>query len=122
MELGNQDERKVELLGVGLWRDEVRFDPKRKEEILAPDFFEFGRSGRMCRREDIIDTPAQPITARLPLMGFRARLLESSLAQMTYVSAVTYHGVEELSSRRSIWSRIGNAWKLSFDQGTVIPG
>ena len=65
---------------------------KRMDRLLAPDFLEIGRSGRVYRRAEILDTPAQPIIAKLPLMDFKARLLNANLAQVTYVSTVTYQG------------------------------
>ena len=120
MELTSQDKEDLRTLEEGLWRVEVHFDSKRMDEVLAPDFFEFGRSGRVYGRQDIIDTEAQSIDAMLPLMDFHARLLDSNLAQVTYVSAVTYGGVQELANRSSIWSRTQNGWQLRFHQGTAI--
>ena len=122
MELCNQDLKDLELLEEGLWRAEVRFDLKRMDEILAPDFFEFGRSSRAYTREDILATTAQPINAKLPLKNFKARLLDTNVVQVTYVSAVTYEGVEELARRSSIWSRTEHGWQLRFHQGTAMPG
>ena len=120
MELSNQEKRDLELLEEGLWRADIRFDRKRMDRILAPDFFEFGRSGRIHRRAAILGTPAQPIVARLPLADFRARLLDADLAQVTYVSTVTYQGVDERSTRSSLWSRTANGWQLRFHQGTAM--
>ena len=122
MELNIQDLKDLELLEEGLWRAEVRFDRKQMDEILARDFFEFGRSGRVYRREDTLEIPAQRIDARLPLENFRARLLDSNVAQVTYVSKVTYEGVEEIGNRSSIWTRTEHGWQLRFHQGTPIPG
>ena len=70
MELSSRDRSDLERLEEGLWRADVRFDRKHMDAILAPDFFEFGRSGRIYRREDTLDIPAQPILARLPLTEF----------------------------------------------------
>lgn len=112
----------LELLEEGLWRSGVRFDLKRMEEILAPDFFEIGRSSRCYRREDILRMDARPINAKLPLIDFKARLLDSNIAQVTYISAVTYEGVEERARRSSIWSRTERGWQLRFHQGTAMPG
>ncbi len=121
MELSSHERTRLELLEEGLWRADVRFDLKRMDEILAPDFFEFGRSGRVYEREDTLRIPEQPINAKLPLMNFSARLLDSNIAQTTYVSAVTYNDVEELANRSSIWSRTEHGWRLRFHQGTPIP-
>ena len=51
MELSKQDRAALERLEEDLWREETRFDLKRMNEIIAPDFLEFGRSGRIYRRE-----------------------------------------------------------------------
>ena len=120
MELSSRDREDLERLEEGLWRADARFDPAHMDAILAPDFFEFGRSGRIYRREDTLDIPAQPILARLPLRGFNARLLDANVAHVTYVSAVTYDGVEELANRSSIWSRTEDGWQLRFHQGTAM--
>lgn len=122
MELSDQEKWDLELLEEGLWRADVRFDRRRMDSILAPDFFEFGRSGRIHRREAILATPPQPLVARLPLMDFKARLLDANLAQVTYVSTVTYQGVDERSTRSSLWSRTTDGWLLRFHQGTAVPG
>ena len=120
MELSSRELEQLELLEEGLWRAEVRFDPKRMDEILAPDFFEFGRSGRVYERGDTLGIPAQPINARLPLTNFSARLLDTNIAQTSYMSALTYNGLEELANRSSIWSRTERGWQLRFHQGTAI--
>ena len=98
------------------------FDIQRMEEVLAPDFFEFGRSGRFYRREDTLAVLRGPIDAVLPLSDFKARLLTQDLAQVTYNSAVTYDGAVLRARRSSIWSRTPNGWVLRFHQGTPIPG
>ncbi len=121
MELSREDRQQLESLEEGLWRADVRFDPQAMEGILAPDFIEFGRSGRVYARYDTLAIPAQVIDARLPLMDFKARLLDSNVAQVTYVSAVTYGGREERANRSSIWSRTERGWQLRFHQGTAIP-
>ena len=121
MELSAQDEEDLRLLEEGLWREETRFDSRWMDEVLAPDFFEFGRSGRAYTREDTLEVKEQYIDAELPLKDFRARLLDTDVAQVNYGSAVTYDGVLELANRSSIWSRTGNGWRLRFHQGTAIP-
>jgi hypothetical protein len=92
MELSDQDREILERLEEELWREETRFDIRRMEEVLAEDFFEFGRSGRFYGRADTLAIPRGPIDAVLPLSDFKARLLTQDLAQLTYKSAVTYDG------------------------------
>jgi hypothetical protein len=118
VELSKQERETLERLEEELWREETRFDIVRMNEVIAPDFFEFGRSGRVYQREDTLAISRQPIEAVLPLPGFKARLLDRDVAQVTYNSAVTYDG-EVLHARRcSIWSRTSGGWVLRFHQGT----
>jgi hypothetical protein len=118
MELSKQDRVALEQLEEALWRAETRFDQKRMTEIIAPDFVEFGRSGRIYRKEDSLAVSPQPIDAVLPLPDFEARLLHPDIAQVTYNSAVTYDGVVQHARRSSIWSRTSGGWMLRFHQGT----
>jgi hypothetical protein len=113
------DEREVlRKLEEELWREATRFDRRRMEEVIAADFFEFGMSGRMYRREDTLAVKRAPIDAVLPLPNFQARLLSPEIAQVTYDSAVTYDGIVFHAHRSSIWSRTASGWKLRFHQGT----
>jgi hypothetical protein len=120
MEISAQDFETLRLLEEGLWRAEVRFDRERMDRILAPDFFEFGRSGRAYQRADTLGLQAYQINAKLPLPDLKVRLLAPDIAQVTYISIVTYEQGEERSRRSSIWSRTRNGWQLRFHQGTAI--
>jgi len=119
MELSVNELKVLHQLEEDLWRGELRFERKRMEEILAPDFFEFGKSGRVYQREDILEASAQLIKDRPPLLDFKARSLGSNVVQVTYVSAVIHEGIEERALRSSIWSRTEHGWQLRFHQGTA---
>jgi len=118
MEMSKQDREALERLEEELWREETRFDPRRMTEVISPDFFEFGRSGRTYTRDDSLAIPRQPIQVMFPLQDFRARLLHPDVAHVTYNSAVTYGGVIQHARRSSIWSRTPSGWVLRFHQGT----
>jgi hypothetical protein len=118
MEISKRDRDTLERLEEELWREEMRFDRRRMMEVLSPDFFEFGRSGRTYTRDDSLSVPRQPIQAVFPLSEFRARLLHPDVAQVTYNSVVTYDGVVQHARRSSIWSRTPSGWVLRFHQGT----
>jgi hypothetical protein len=121
MEISAQDFETLRLLEEGLWRADVRFDREKMDRILAPDFFEFGRSGRAHERADTLGIPAQQIRAKLPLPDFKVRLLGPDIAQVTYINIVTYEHGKERAQRSSIWSRTHDGWQLKFHQGTAIP-
>lgn len=118
MQLSQQDRLALQRLEEELWREETRFNRRRMTEIFAPDFIEFGRSGRIYRREDSLAISQQPIDAVFPLPDFEVRLLHPDVAQITYNSAVRYDGVVQNARRSSIWSRTSGGWILRFHQGT----
>jgi hypothetical protein len=118
MQITNEDLETLQQLEEELWREETRFDMQRMQELIADDFLEFGRSGRVYRRQDTLKIESQPIDAVLPLLEFHARLLDENTAQVTYNSAVTDDGAIEYARRSSIWSRTRSGWVLRFHQGT----
>ena len=118
MELSEQDRQTLERLEEGLWRAETRFDRAWMERILAPGFFEFGRSGRVYSREDTLGIPARPIDATLE--DCNVRPLSPDVAQVTYTSVETYREEEQVANRSSLWSRTEDGWHLLFHQATPV--
>ena len=107
-----------------LWQASTRFDDNYMSNIFAPDFFEFGRSGRRYKRDDMFlgsqNLPA--INAEMPLYNFSARYLTDDVVQTTYISKVIYGDVVEYANRSSIWTRASTDWRLRFHQGTPTEG
>jgi hypothetical protein len=101
-----------------MWREGTRYDLAFQERRFAPDFVEFGRSGQVYTREQVICTNPQQILALLPLPNLSVRLLDTNTAQVTYDSQVTHAGIVQYTHRSSIWSRIGGIWVMRFHQGT----
>jgi hypothetical protein len=101
-----------------MWREETRYDPAFQERRFAPDFVEFGRSGQVYTREQVISTHPVPIVAVLPLANLSIRRLDTNTAQLTYDSQVTHGGSVQYAHRSSIWSRIDGIWVMRFHQGT----
>jgi len=116
------DRETLERLEEELWREETRFDRARMERVMSHDFIEYGRSGRVYRRDESRAIPRRPIHAVIPLPDFHARLLAPDVAQVTYESRVTHDGVVQRGRRSSIWTReVSGEWRLRFHQGTPIP-
>ena len=90
MEISPQDFEELKTLEESLWQTKFRFDLEKMNEVLAPDFFEYGRSGRVYRREDILAVPIREISAVIPLVDFQARLIDVNVVQLTYISIVNY--------------------------------
>jgi hypothetical protein len=103
-----------------LWRAETRFDDALMDRVFADDFCEFGRSGRIFQRQEMLigRSNTAEIDATLPLRDFRVRSLSDDIVQVMYVSEVRNGPRIETANRSSIWKRDGRGWKLCFHQGT----
>ena len=98
-----------------LWRAETRFDDEFMERVLADEFGEFGRSGRVYARADTLAVEGEAIDANL--RDIEVDLIAEDVALVTYVSEVR-HEVVDLANRSSLWVRRDGRWQLRFHQGT----
>lgn len=99
----------------------TRFDESFMEQVLARDFFEFGKSGRMHTRDAVLSVAPHVIGIVLPLRELRVRLLDENTAHITYISETHGAGGHLRARRSSIWCRSSRGWELRFHQGTPIP-
>lgn len=120
MNINSEEYARLKLLEENLWKSNFRFDMAQMDRVLAPDFFEFGRSGRIYRRTDTLDVKKQDIPCKFPLVNFEIRSIDADTVQITYISNVDYPEGKETSLRSSIWSRINKRWQLRFHQGTPL--
>jgi hypothetical protein len=111
-----EDRAELTLLEEAMWRAETRFDLAFQEARFAPDFVEFGRSGRVYNRAQIIRTDRHPIEASLE--NLRLVELDENTVLVTYNSVAVFDGVREYARRSSIWSRSPAGWVMRFHQGT----
>ena len=65
-----EDADLLRSLEESLWIPAMRFDRDHLEALLAPGFFEFGRSGRVWMRADVLATPAHDLHATIPLRDY----------------------------------------------------
>lgn len=108
-----------QLLEESLWIPKTRFNPEYMERILAPDFFEFGRSGNVYSRSEVLSAPYSEINIKLPLKNFIVHTITDSVVLITYVSEVQYDDLE-VGNRSSLWRKTATGWQLYFHQGTVV--
>ncbi|MFC4891652.1 DUF4440 domain-containing protein [Pseudofrancisella aestuarii] len=108
--------KELKELEESLWIEATRFDHTYMNNILDPDFFEFGRSGKIYSRSEVLSHEYQEILAKIPLENFKVHNISDSVKQVTYISEV---GKEKLrANRNSIWILKRNKWLLKFHQGT----
>ena len=121
MELSSEDVQELQRLEEELLRPEVRRCPEKMAALLADDFLEFGRSGRIYDKVNILETVAQQCDGRLSLSQFSAQALAPSVVLVTYWSTLCdANGNERHSLRSSIWTRTEKGWRLVFHQGTPM--
>lgn len=100
-----------------LWRAETRFDRARMDATFAPDFVEFGRSGRRYTREDLLpDGETNPIDATLHELTVTG--ITDTVALVTYISQLRHPDGTEWANRSSLWHLASGRWQLRFHQGT----
>jgi hypothetical protein len=94
----------------------VRAVPAQVRALLAPEFVEFGASGRVFNRDAILAMLAAepPRVARLA-RSFKVRMLAPGAALTTW-RVLRDDGIETL--RSSVWQHQDGCWQMVFHQGT----
>ena len=115
-----QEQADLTALEEAMWMASTRYDAAFQAACFAEDFVEFGRSGAIYAREQIVLAAAnqQDILEQLPLDNLQFRRLDVHTVLLTYNSLVQV-GAEHLHARRSsVWTWQGDPWVMRFHQGT----
>ena len=103
-------------LEMSLWIETTRNNVEYMERILHPDFKEFGQSGKIYCKKDILKNCQTVIDCEFPFIGFDVKQLSDGLFLMTYT--IMYNG--ERSNRSSVWMVKNDLYQLYFHQGTKV--
>lgn len=105
----------LELLGPG-----CRARPERLDALLADDFVEIGKSGRVWRRDEVIaELAASPAMDGITVGPTRAQAVAPGNLVVRYT---THHQGGPGTVHRSGWWRMTpNGWRCWFHQATVVP-
>lgn len=101
----------------------TRTDPAALLALFAPDFREFGSSGRIFTREAILTLLKTETDFTPPeILHFEARELAPTLALATYRTERPATATQPVSSslRSSLWTYQEERWQLLFHQGTRV--
>jgi hypothetical protein len=102
-----------------LLKPEVRGSSDEVGYLLADEFIEFGSSGRVYDKRQIIEALQQETpdpTTRISLVDFVARRLASEVILVTYRTIRPDRPESRL--RSSIWKLVEGRWQMVFHQGT----
>ena len=102
-----------------LHRRAVRNSPEAVSALLADDFVEFGQSGRIYDKGEIIELlKADASDGPVEVKDFVVRQLSPTIVLVTYSAVRDRMRV----LRSSIWALHEGAWQLTFLQGTRSAG
>lgn len=109
-------------LETSLLKPEVRSSVEQLDNLLADDFKEFGSSGRIYTKENILERlPSNTDDVIYRVSDFDMKVLSDSLVMTNFKTDKVINGTERVSSlRTSLWVRENDEWKIFFHQGTVI--
>lgn len=98
-----------------------RKNAEKVSSLLADDFREFGSSGRVYSKPEIVAALQEKSELRISLRNFEARMLAGDIALITYISTKVGPGSSPIEAlRSSIWALRDGQWKMLFHQGTRV--
>ena len=88
-------------------------------DLLAEDFTEFGSSGRVFTKEQIISSLRVESYIAITASHFQVRILTPAVALVTY-RATRHSQPESVTLRSSLWHCVAGRWQMLFHQGTIL--
>ncbi len=101
---------KLEILHLekALLSNEVRRNVEALSELIADDFIEFGKSGKVWNKGDVLASLPLENEIQYEIANFRVTFETSSIVCVEY--QLSEDG--EISLRRSIWKFIDERWQM----------
>jgi len=90
----------------------VRGSAEALDRLIADQFVEFGSSGRLYTKRDVIARMLAAPSITVNIADFRVLAVSPDVALATYRTGK--------SLRSSVWRREGERWRIVFHQGTPI--
>jgi len=102
-----------------LLRPEIRKDPIHVADLLADDFREFGKSGRVFDKSTVLTSLQEESTAQILMQDFTCTPVADHAALITYRSIRIEPTGQRLEAlRSSLWVFREDRWQVLFHQGT----
>jgi glyoxylase I family protein len=104
-----------------LLQPSTRRDATALTSLLTEDFREFGSSGGVYTRQQVIDLLAAETPRHITLSDPLCRQLAEDIALLTYRSArIIARQITSQALRSSLWVRRNGRWQMLFHLGTRI--
>ena len=108
----------IESLEKKLLASSIRKSVNMLDELLSDDFKEFGKTGLVYNKQDVLSKLSDEGVRDFNAKYFEVKLLENNVYLVTYTTME--NGVNAL--RSSIWQSVDGRLQMVFHQGTEIRG
>jgi len=114
-------EKTIYDLEMSLLTPRVRSSFNELNTILADDFREFGSSGLVYTKQNILERlPKEDGETIYNVSDFEITELTSDIVMANFKTERIKGGEQVNSLRTSLWRRHGDSWQMFFHQGTKI--
>ena len=107
----------IESLERELVDPKIRMGSGRIQELLSDDFLEFGSSGKVIRKRDVLIAASKPSATTYQLSDFKFKMLGEEHVLVTYLSVTS---CQQIAHRSSIWVKENGRWKMLHHQSMVV--
>lgn len=97
----------------------IRKNAGRLDQLLADDFREFGSSGRIFSKSEVIQLLQHEASDEITIRNFAATFLSPEAVLVTYQSFRS-GALNRSDLRSSIWIFRDERWQVLFHQGTRV--
>jgi hypothetical protein len=111
----------VRALELGLLSEAVRKDAAKMALLLTEEFCEFGASGTVYSKAEVIAQLQQECERRIAMKDFASQMIDSSTMLVRHRSVREGEdGCVVEALRSSIWVLREGRWQILFHQGTRV--
>ncbi|MEN9338596.1 MAG: hypothetical protein RI945_321 [Candidatus Parcubacteria bacterium] len=105
-----------------LLKPEVRSSFEQLNNLLADDFREFGSSGLVYSKKDILERlPLNTDKVVYVVSDFEIKNLSNEVVMVNFKTERVINDKEKvISLRTSLWRKENDVWRIFFHQGTPI--
>ncbi|MEI6352921.1 MAG: DUF4440 domain-containing protein [Candidatus Nomurabacteria bacterium] len=118
----NEINNTIYELEISLLNPEVRSSTEILNNLLVDDFKEFGSSGLIYNKQDVLERlPSDINKTEYTVSDFEIKILSEDIIMTNFKTEKVVNDTESFSSlRTSLWRKEGESWKIFFHQGTLI--
>lgn len=92
----------------------------RLTELISDEFVEFGSSGRVYTKDDLVSALQAESPVAQTTSDFKTTCLAADVALLTY--RIRRHSRPVVHTlRSSVWRRANGKWQMVFHQATIAP-